>query len=86
MDTELSHRIKDDVVEHQFVCAGVLVDTERDGHRISFNQAFKAKGRAMAVVCRNHCSILGINTPVTQSKHNFPHSQPDITAVAIVDH
>ncbi|GLI69657.1 hypothetical protein VaNZ11_014332 [Volvox africanus] len=27
-----------------FDCDGVLVDTERDGHRISFNQAFKQKG------------------------------------------
>ena len=28
----------------QFDCDGVLVDTERDGHRISFNEAFKQKG------------------------------------------
>lgn len=27
-----------------FDCDGVLVDTERDGHRISFNQAFKRMG------------------------------------------
>ncbi|GFR40830.1 hypothetical protein Agub_g1305 [Astrephomene gubernaculifera] len=27
-----------------FDCDGVLVDTERDGHRISFNEAFKQKG------------------------------------------
>ncbi len=27
-----------------FDCDGVLVDTERDGHRVSFNRAFKAKG------------------------------------------
>lgn len=27
-----------------FDCDGVLVDTERDGHRISFNQAFKKMG------------------------------------------
>ncbi|GLC45128.1 hypothetical protein PLESTM_001691400 [Pleodorina starrii] len=27
-----------------FDCDGVLVDTERDGHRISFNEAFKRKG------------------------------------------
>lgn len=29
----------------QFDCDGVLVDTEKDGHRVSFNQAFKAKGK-----------------------------------------
>jgi len=27
-----------------FDCDGVLVDTERDGHRVAFNQAFEAKG------------------------------------------
>jgi HAD superfamily hydrolase (TIGR01509 family) len=27
-----------------FDCDGVLVDTERDGHRVAFNQAFKAVG------------------------------------------
>jgi HAD superfamily hydrolase (TIGR01509 family) len=27
-----------------FDCDGVLVDTERDGHRAAFNQAFRAKG------------------------------------------
>lgn len=27
-----------------FDCDGVLVDTERDGHRVAFNQAFKALG------------------------------------------
>eukprot|EP00879_Flechtneria_rotunda_P030179 GHRR01032778.1.p1 GENE.GHRR01032778.1~~GHRR01032778.1.p1 ORF type:complete len:157 (+),score=32.33 GHRR01032778.1:148-618(+) len=27
-----------------FDCDGVLVDTERDGHRISFNEAFKQEG------------------------------------------
>ena len=27
-----------------FDCDGVLVDTERDGHRVTFNQAFKEKG------------------------------------------
>jgi hypothetical protein len=26
------------------VYTGVLVDTERDGHRVSFNEAFKRKG------------------------------------------
>jgi HAD superfamily hydrolase (TIGR01509 family) len=30
-----------------FDCDGVLVDTERDGHRIAFNQAFAARGLAV---------------------------------------
>ena len=27
-------------------CDGVLVDTEAEGHRVSFNEAFKQKGRS----------------------------------------
>ena len=27
-----------------FDCDGVLVDTERDGHRVAFNKAFSKKG------------------------------------------
>ena len=27
-----------------FDCDGVLVDTERDGHRVAFNKAFKQMG------------------------------------------
>jgi beta-phosphoglucomutase-like phosphatase (HAD superfamily) len=27
-----------------FDCDGVLVDTEPDGHRVAFNEAFKQKG------------------------------------------
>jgi len=27
-----------------FDCDGVLVDTERDGHRVAFNRAFAKKG------------------------------------------
>lgn len=27
-----------------FDCDGVLVDTERDGHRVAFNEAFKQNG------------------------------------------
>lgn len=30
-----------------FDCDGVLVDTERDGHRIAFNEAFTRKGTVM---------------------------------------
>ena len=30
-----------------FDCDGVLVDTERDGHRVAFNKAFAAKGLAV---------------------------------------
>jgi hypothetical protein len=30
-----------------FDCDGVLVDTEKDGHRVSFNEAFKRKGKQL---------------------------------------
>ena len=30
-----------------FDCDGVLVDTERDGHRVAFNDAFRAAGLAV---------------------------------------
>ena len=33
-----------------FDCDGVLVDTERDGHRIAFNEAFKQKGTPTLVL------------------------------------
>ena len=31
-----------------FDCDGVLADTERDGHRVSFNKVFQEKGYAIA--------------------------------------
>ena len=34
-----------------FDCDGVLVDTEKDGHRVSFNEAFKRKGAAQGCCC-----------------------------------
>lgn len=33
-------------------CDGVLCDTERDGHRLAFNEAFKQKGAGTAVQMR----------------------------------
>ena len=30
-----------------FDCDGVLVDTEAEGHRVAFNQAFKEKGESL---------------------------------------
>ena len=37
-----------------FDCDGVLVDTERDGHRVSFNQAFKE----VSLPCPPHYCLL----------------------------
>lgn len=38
-------------------CDGVLCDTECDGHRVAFNEAFKQKG---ALVCCMHARKQGI--------------------------
>ena len=37
---------KRDVLTLLLDCDGVLVDTEAQGHRVSFNEAFKQKGKA----------------------------------------
>ena len=34
-----------------FDCDGVLVDTEAEGHRVAFNEAFKRKGAVRCLVC-----------------------------------
>ena len=41
-----------------FDCDGVLVDTERDGHRVSFNQAFKE----VSLPCPPHYCLLPLET------------------------
>ncbi len=46
--------------------AGVLVDTERDGHRISFNKAFKAKGEHACMHGRMHAHA-SFNLPLILS-------------------
>ena len=38
---------KADVFTLLLDCDGVLVDTEAQGHRVSFNEAFKQKGQAV---------------------------------------
>ena len=39
-----------------FDCDGVLVDTERDGHRVGFNRAFKEMGiDAIATILQDWC-------------------------------
>jgi hypothetical protein len=46
-----------------FDCDGVLVDTERDGHRISFNEAFKRKGSDVRPSVRRRSVPLGTERP-----------------------
>ena len=48
-----------------FDCDGVLVDTEKDGHRVSFNAAFKMKGEHTS---KRGLPLLGpslLSTPLT---------------------
>ena len=47
---------KADVFTLLLDCDGVLVDTEAQGHRVSFNEAFKQKGQA--VHCSRACTDL----------------------------
>jgi hypothetical protein len=39
--TAQAHKLPDAIL---FDCDGVLVDTEKDGHRVAFNKAFTQKG------------------------------------------
>lgn len=54
-----------------FDCDGVLVDTERDGHRVAFNQAFAAKGLddAWDVAC--YGELLKIAGGKERMRHHF---------------
>lgn len=51
-------------------CDGVLVDTEAEGHRVSFNEAFKQKGQCVQVItvarqtCKNTHEIRRLGVPV----------------------
>jgi HAD superfamily hydrolase (TIGR01509 family) len=45
LEEKTKHKIMTKKIEALiFDCDGVLVDTERDGHRVAFNRAFKKKG------------------------------------------
>ena len=41
-----------------FDCDGVLVDTEPDGHRVAFNEAFTQKGQSEAHTLHMHAAVL----------------------------
>jgi HAD superfamily hydrolase (TIGR01509 family) len=43
-----------------FDCDGVLADTERDGHRVAFNEAFRGKGLACAWSVEQYGKLLAI--------------------------
>ncbi|XP_024386687.2 CBBY-like protein [Physcomitrium patens] len=54
-----------------FDCDGVLVDTERDGHRISFNKAFEEKGLQVAWDVALYGKLLEIGGGKERMTHYF---------------
>ena len=61
-----------------FDCDGVLVDTERDGHRIAFNRAFAEKGYTCEWDVELYGELLKISGGKERMKHYFNTTQwPD---------
>jgi HAD superfamily hydrolase (TIGR01509 family) len=54
-----------------FDCDGVLVDTERDGHRVAFNQAFEAKGLSVDWDVELYGALLAIAGGKERMRHYF---------------
>jgi len=61
-----------------FDCDGVLVDTERDGHRVAFNRAFAAKGLDVVWDVPQYGELLRIAGGKERMRHYFQqHGYPD---------
>ena len=65
-----------------FDCDGVLVDTERDGHRVAFNSAFKKKGLDVEWDVDQYGELLKIAGGKERMRHffeqcNWPADCPD---------
>lgn len=54
-----------------FDCDGVLVDTEKDGHRVAFNRAFKAQGFNYEWSVEKYHELLQIAGGKERMKHFF---------------
>ncbi len=54
-----------------FDCDGVLVDTERDGHRVAFNQAFAEKGLGIEWSVELYGKLLKIAGGKERMRHYF---------------
>ena len=54
-----------------FDCDGVLVDTERDGHRVAFNRAFRQKGLSIAWDVELYGELLRISGGKERMRHYF---------------
>ncbi|MDT8302157.1 MAG: HAD family hydrolase [Sedimentisphaerales bacterium] len=61
-----------------FDCDGVLVDTERDGHRVAFNQAFAKKGLNIEWDVQLYGNLLEVAGGKERMRHYFNTNQwPD---------
>ena len=61
-----------------FDCDGVLVDTERDGHRVAFNQAFAQKGLNIEWDIQLYGDLLKVAGGKERMRHYFnTHQCPD---------
>ncbi|MBN2133147.1 MAG: HAD-IA family hydrolase [Sedimentisphaerales bacterium] len=54
-----------------FDCDGVLVDTERDGHRVAFNRAFAAKGFDFQWGVAEYAELLKVAGGKERMRHYF---------------
>lgn len=54
-----------------FDCDGVLVDTERDGHRIAFNRAFERLGLSVEWSVERYGELLEVAGGKERTKHHF---------------
>jgi HAD superfamily hydrolase (TIGR01509 family) len=54
-----------------FDCDGVLVDTEKDGHRVAFNRAFKQRGLAHEWSVEKYHQLLQITGGKERMRHFF---------------
>jgi len=67
-----AHHIKEAVMKAIiFDCDGVLVDTERDGHRVAFNKAFAKKGYAIEWGVELYGKLLEVSGGKERMKHYF---------------
>lgn len=61
-----------------FDCDGVLVDTERDGHRVAFNRAFAKKGLNIEWDVHLYGDLLKVSGGKERMRHYFnTHQWPD---------
>jgi HAD superfamily hydrolase (TIGR01509 family) len=56
-----------------FDCDGVLVDTERDGHRVAFNRAFSETGLDLEWSADLYGKLLAISGGKERMRHYFDH-------------